>query len=401
MRALMIFVVAVVFACSAFAAGTTDIDESKLSPEAKALKAKYDEALKKLQDDFAAELAALQARVDKVEKTSAAPAKKNWYDNILINGYMQMRYWARDYKSTNKELDDFGIRRFYMNVIATHEKGQIVATYAGAGSDFREGANADWENLFIDYRPKPEFNIRAGLAPNFFGLDACESSAPRLPPERALVAEGNTTLDLVGLYAYGPSDLGLWLMYDKRPKPHLTTPIPNNPGLRVDFTVHNGQYEKTDKNNNKNVGLDVEYFTNWGQFGASWLDGKYTRTLTGGSTVTEPRKAFGLNFRAYPNMLVKGWGFQGEWIDGEWLGTDRDGWYGQASYHFKSHPGVAYTRYERFDPNDSAAKDDYKGLHLGYKYNLTPQDQLTLEYCDGEVGDKTADDLIMQYQRSY
>ena len=402
MKALVPLVVLLVCLCSAvLAADLPEIDESKLSPEAKALKARYDAAIKQLQEQFAAELKALSERVDKVSQP-AAPAKKPWYDNILINGYFQARFWAREYDTTTNERDDFGIRRFYMNVIGTNPKGQFVATYCGTGPDFRENAVTRWENMFVEYWPNKELSVRAGLCPTFFGLDDAESSSWRLTPERAMVLEGSPTLGLVGLYPTGPSDMGVWVIYDDRPKPRQGKPGPHNPGWRLDFTVHNGQFEKTDKDNYKNIGLDAEYFFDWGQAGASWLNGKFTRTPTGAaSPVTEDRKAFGLNFRVFPNTLVKNWGFQGEWVDGKWYGTDRRGWYGQASYHFPGSPNIAYTRYEEFDPNRAAANDRYEAWHVGYKYYLTPQDELTVEYTDGTLAHKDTNDLILQYQRAF
>jgi len=111
------------------------------------------------------------------------------------------------------------------------------------------------------------------------------------------------------------------------------------------------------------------------------------------------RDAFGLNVRVLPNGALGQWGFQAEWLDGEWMGTDRDGWYGQASYSFADHPGRAYARYEEFDPDADTADDEYEALHLGYIYNITPLDQVTLEYTLGECATMDADDIIVQYQR--
>jgi hypothetical protein len=405
MKALVTFAALLVLALGvAHAADPMDIDESKLSPEGRALKAKYEAAMQKMQADFMAELGKLTGRVEQVEKKTAPPAKKPWYDSIAINGYAQARYWARKYDSTAAEMDDFGIRRYYMNVIGTHPKGQFVATYCGTGPDFRENAVARWENMFAEYWPNSKISVRAGLCPTFFGLDDSESSAIRLTPERAMGLEGSPTLGLTGLYPSGPSDYGVWLIYDDRATPRGGRPMPKNPGWRVDVSVHNGQLDKTDKNTNKNIAADAEYFFDWGQVGASYLDGMFTRTPAGTPAppaVTETRKAFGLNARVFPGQVIKNVGLQAEWFDGKWYGTDRRGWYGQASYHFPDHPTVLFTRYERFDPNQAATNDDYRGLHLGFKYLLTTQDEITLEFTDGKLGQFTTQDSIVQYQRAF
>lgn len=47
------------------------------------------------------------------------------------------------------------------------------------------------------------------------------------------------------------------------------------------------------------------------------------------------------------------------------------------------------------------ANNEYKAWHLGYKYYITPQDELTVEYTDGKLSGKSTDDLIFQYQRAF
>jgi len=386
MRVLVALSVVAVLIC-----GVTYADEA-LSPEAQALKAKYDAKIKALQEEFAAELAAVNARVDALEKP--APAAKKWYDKAMISGYFQARFHTRNWDSQPSERDEFELRRLYINLISPFDKKTTgVVTWAGVGPTFREGASGTYENIFVDYKPQQNWNIRVGQAPNCFGLDAAESSSVRMPPERALVTEGIPGV-AGGLYAFGPSDRGVWVSWDGRPSSNN-----KKTGLRATASVHNGQFQDTDKNNDKNVSVDVDYFTDWGRFGAGWLDGEYTRTVND-APVTQPRRAVGVNFRVDPNTLVEKMGFQGEYIDGEWLGAETDGWYVQGSYHFDNHPGTAYLRFEQFDPNTAVANNDFEILHLGYIYNVTPVDKITVEYGYGEQGDADLDDLIVQYQRS-
>ena len=402
MKVLLAVLVMLAFALGVACAGPGD--DSGLSPEAKALKEKYDASIKALSDQFQKDLAALSAGTYKpgAPPAPAAPPKKSWADSLMINGYFQTRFEGRQYDGIANERDEFTLRRLYMNVISPVDNTTTaVVTYAGVGPLFREGGGGSFENIFVDYKPVPTWTIRMGQAPNWFGLDAAESSSIRIPPERALVTEGNTVLGLSGLYAFGPSDRGLWVTWDGRP----LSPDKKQ-GLRVTGSVHNGQFQDTDKNNNKNVSLDAEYFTKWGQFGASWLDGMYTNARVT-PTATQDRSAFGLNLRLFPGVAVPNWGFQAEWLDGTWLGTDRTGWYAQASYHFPDKQNIAYTRYEEFNPNKNAVNDTYNGLHLGVKHSITPMDDVTLEYVLGNVGrgsaggDFKADDLFVQYQRKF
>ncbi len=391
-----------------------DLDDSSLSPEAKALKARYDAEVKALTAKFMRDLQALSQGAYKPE----APAQKPWYENVKVSGYGQMRYWNRRYDSqpaSVPERSDFGIRRFYMNVNATGEHGQFVALFCGTGSDFRNSTETRWESLFGEYWPDKEWSLRMGLVPTLWGLDDSETSAIRLTPDRAMALEGSPWLGLTGLYAIGPSDYGLWAIYDNRAKPRLTVPTPDNPGWRLAASVCNGQYYMTDPNVNKNVGLDATYFTDWGQVGANWLNGQYTTAAAGSPTGN--RRAFGLNARLIP---APHWGAQAEWVTGSWpnipmgLGsTRREGGYGQANYSFDPAPGLpftpltgrnrqtAYVRWEWFDPDSSTPGNEYQGLHVGYRYRLTPNDDLTLEGVKGKIGPARNDDLMFQYQRTF
>ena len=145
------------------------------------LKAKYEAKILELQKQFEAELAAVAAG-QPVEKP--APAKPKWYDNIIINGYFQARYHAREYDAVpasvspgfvanpnlKAEQDDFELRRLYINAIAPfNNKTQAVVTWAGVGPNFRTGnalsSETDWANIFVDYMPNKEWTFRIGQAP--------------------------------------------------------------------------------------------------------------------------------------------------------------------------------------------------------------------------------------------
>ncbi len=118
-------------------------------------------------------------------------------------------------------------------------------------------SETDWANIFVDYRPAPEWTIRMGQAPNYFGIDGSEGSSGRLTPERFAASEGLPALGLKGLYFAGPWDRGVWIVNDQRAVTEDKT------GLRTAFSVHNGNFRNQDDDNHKNISLDLEYFTQW------------------------------------------------------------------------------------------------------------------------------------------
>lgn len=400
------------------AQGVPDVDESKLSPEAKALKAKYDAQLQKLQADFTRELTELKARVDKVEGKPAAPAKKAWYDTMTVKGYVQARYQARQYDSNLAAVDEFMFRRLYLALVAPlSNKSKAVVMWEGAGPTMNSGAYSTWADLYADYNVTPNWTIRMGQGPTFFGLDDHEGSSVRPTPERAVAFEGNSNLKIRGICYLGPWDRGAWAIYDTRPKPTAE-------GWRAVLGCINGQFREPDVSSGKTWTADVEYYGDWGQAGVSWIDGKHTSTMAGSPApkFSDDRKAWGLNVRVNPKV---NWGFQAEYINGTWASistatkaTDTKGYYGQLSYAFDNSGEplpdalmfgkmrqMGYVRYERFDPgNDGTSNPDfavYKGIHVGYKYRLTNLDDVTLEFNKGKLGDKKADDLVFQYQHQF
>lgn len=371
------------------------------------LKAKYEAKILELQKQFEAELAAVAAG-QPVEKP--APAKPKWYDNIIINGYFQARYHAREYDAVpasvspgfvanpnlKAEQDDFELRRLYINAIAPfNNKTQAVVTWAGVGPNFRSGnalsSETDWANIFVDYMPNKEWTFRIGQAPTWFGIDTCESSSCRFTPERWAASEGVPEVGLRGLWFGGPWDRGVYAINDQRYK------SPDKTGFRTSLSITNGNFRSQDDDSHKDIAVDTTYFAKWGQIGAGWLDGQFAG---------DDRDAIGFNFRILPGAFCDDHlGFQGEWLDGRWDATgsgmahDLDGFYLQGSWHFDDHPGTAYLRYEEFDPNKDQNGDEFDALHIGYIYDLTKMDKITVEYSMGELGNYDHNDFILQYQR--
>ena len=98
------------------------------------------------------------------------------------------------------------------------------------------------------------------------------------------------------------------------------------------------------------------------------------------------REALGAYVRLFPNP----WGLQAEWADGKMLGADRDGYYVQGVYAFADHPGTLFARWEEMSidssmaPAQSSSSNDYEALHVGYAYQLDPNNEITVQWTDAE-----------------
>jgi len=282
----------------------------------------------------------------------------SWYDRISINGYASTRY------DTGEALQDgFNFRHLYLNVVGNvndRTMGVITLSRVGPGDP-----NIDLYIAMVDYRINDEWNVQLGQVPTWFGLEAWEGSSVRIPLERALILEGGP-----GFYYQGASDRGVWL----RRKQIENTPM-------IVLGVCNGEYRARDQNTNKTISADVKWNYDWGQCGASWMDGKL------GPDATEtPREAVG----AYVRLFPQPWGLQAEWADGKLLGAERDGYYVQGTYAFPDHPGKLFARWEEMSieaplsPGPGTSFSDYEALHFGYEYQLDESNEITVQWSDAE-----------------
>jgi len=373
-----------------------EIDDSKLSPEAKALKERYDKKIEELQSQFKKEMDALSARVDEQESKAApaAGASTKWYDNLTINGYLQARYRHFDYDEgrwpivNNQQLrDQFYIPRLYVNFISKlNNKTTAVLTLQRGAIPRTDGSNsnADWANVFAEYNFDNVWSARIGQAQHNFGIDMRESSADRLPVERAAFATGGGGVR--GTFA-DAWDRGLW----------ITRKSQGTWEPEVILGMFNSEWRNPATDADMGFSVDARWNYGWGFAGLSWVDSAVWDNNNG----TQPRQLFGLHARytGIPN-----WRFQGEWITGKngavgGVEQDTDGWYLQAAYEVPTMPGIVFARYEEYDAGQ--ATDDYQALHLGYRHNLTKLDELTVQYTDADLGNDGANEAVFQYQRRF
>lgn len=286
-----------------------------------------------------------------------------WYDRICISGYFRVRYMDTD---TASEFDQFDLRDLYLTFqgdIDSRSRGIITFSRVGPGDP-----NIDVYNLFVDYRFDDQYRMQAGQVPTWFGLEAWEGSSVRLAFERAKILEAGT-----GFWWQGASDRGVW--FRRMPTAGMSCePL-------IVLGVWNGQFRADDLNDDKNFSVDLKWDKPWGQFGASWFDG----TFVDGQGVETDRSAWDGYVRVRPNTIAGPVGLQFEYTDGELLGADRDGWYGQAIYDFGDTKNTAYLRYEEFNATvDPANMADFDGWTLGVSHRVYDSSRLTVEYRDGD-----------------
>ncbi len=392
MKKVATLVVLLVFAASlgiTQAMAADEIDESKLSPEAKALKERYDKKIEELQGQFQKEMEDLCSRMDEYEGKSGAEVAGKWYDNITINGYFQARYRHFDYDENrwpivnNQQLrDQFYIPRLYVNFISQlNNKTKAVLTVQRGGAT---NASADWANVFVEYNFDDIWSARFGQAQHYFGIDMAESSSARLPMERAGFATGGAGLR--GAFA-DAWDRGIWVT-----RKGCSKAEPD-----VILGLFNGEWRNVAADGSVGYSVDARWNFDWGFAGVSWVDSHIWDAVNG----TQPREMFGLHARY---LGIPRWRFQGEWVTGT-VGTvggqnqDADGWYLQAAHEIPSMPGIVFARYDEWDAGQ--ATSDYQALHLGYRHQLTSLDELTLQLTDADLGGASANEAMFQYQRRF
>lgn len=316
-----------------------------------------------------------------------------WYDRICMSGFFRIQYLDTDAPGAH---DNFDVRDLYLTF-----QGDIDARSRGIITFARVGPNdpdVTIYNLFVDYSMSDQYKVQIGQVPTWFGLEAWEGSSVRLPFERAKILEG--TAAGFGMWWQGASDRGVW--FRRMPTPGSSC----EPMLIAG--VSNGQFRSDDENDDKNIDAHLKWMKDWGQFGLSWMDGTYVD----GQSVETERSMWDAYVRLHPNTVVGPIGLQFEYADGELLGADRDGWYGQAVYDFGNTKDRAYLRYEEFNADvDAANMAEFTGWTVGWAHQVYDSSQITLEWrqgdwdrmgtVDGQTGSNDEDWIGAQWQYSF
>ena len=330
-----------------------------------------------------------------------APGKKPWTENIRFTGYSHFRYIWRDNAGSSRSGSEFYWRRMYINLIGKlNPRTTAVVTWAriGEGQEFSAETDADWAVAMVDYRISPDLTFRFGQAPDWFGLETAQSSADRVALDRAAVLEGGRRRPY-GMYFQGPWDRGAWIY--TRPA-HGWCP-------QAIAGIFNGQFRNRDADNGKVITIDLKWVRPQWQFGASWLDGKfvgpsYATGVPVGSAVSTGRRAWLGYARWQPSPA---WAVQGEYLKGQLLGNDIDGWYAQLEQHhtLAGRPGTGFVKFEGYDsgqlPHAGATDDQLNVLHVGYAYQLDANNELTAQWSDVDWGGDDLDETSVQWQFAF
>ncbi len=299
----------------------------------------------------------------------------SWADRVSLSGYFQTRYVDTDQSNL---YDTFDLTRLYVTIkgdVDDHTTGIItfarvgpdVMPLSGGGeggavavADPTHGYNIDLYNCFLDYRVGDSYAVQAGQVPTWFGLEGWEGSSVRLPFERAKIIQAGP-----GFFFKGAPDRGVWI----RRNPQNDEPL-------VVLGISNGQFRNNDLDDDKNIDVHVKFDRDWGQFGASWLDG----TLVTDGNASD-RNALGAYVRMFPQPL----GFQVEWADGELLGADRDGFYLQGMYACQDARNTVFARYEEYNADvDASNNASYDGYTIGVAHKVYDSGQITVQYTNGD-----------------
>lgn len=294
---------------------------------------------------------------------------ESWADRVSVQGYFHGRYDFGDTCRSGQPVDDsFNFRRMFLTLIASpndQTTGIITLARCGPGDP-----NIDLYHAYVDYKLSDDWNVQVGQVGTWFGLEGWESSSARLPLERALVTEGGP-----GFYFAGASDRGVW--FRRNPDPAK----PSEP--LVVLGVCNGEFRAADTNSNKTLSVDLKWKRDWGLYGASWMNGKFTGSAAG--AVETNRSAWD----AYVRVLPAPWGAEAEYASGELMGCDIDGYYVQGMYAFPDVDGTLFARWEEFSRDSCAAAAaypaaDYEAWLIGYSHRLDESNELTIQWTDGE-----------------
>lgn len=313
-----------------------------------------------------------------------ACAQDSWADSLSINGYFQARYEGNDAVE-----DEFHVRRMFTNMVGDlSEDSTAVLTFARF-DNYQPPFEDDIiiYNMFVDYQLNEQWSTRFGLVPTTFGYEAWQTSQHRIALERARILQGDPGVPTkCGFYFGGASDRGLWVKRSGE-----------NAEPDAYFHVANGQFRKSDANSNKNIGVDLKWQRDWGQFGVSWLDGKYTDS-SGNEAAREALDGYVLFDAGCVDI-------QAEYADGELLGDDRDGWYAQVSKQMDDKDLTPYLKYEEFNSTTASGNcnADYSAIRLGAAYQVDEANELTLEIYDSEdtASDKEIGGFGLSWQASY
>jgi hypothetical protein len=229
------------------------------------------------------------------------------------------------------------------------------------------------------------WRIRAGQTKVPIMLEVLESSSVRLSPERTAVARASFP---------GERDVGVML--------HGSPQSLN--GASLDVGIVNGQGRNaSDANNHKDWFARLSVPLGSGTGYAGYYQGELT---SGGMTADKQRSALGAEVPLGAARL------RAEYVQGENLGLDMDGWYGQIACTPGHGPDTFFVRYDEYDEDSDTPGTEFDRTTVGWERKLDKKTRVTVAYeaRDADAGftnvasdSQTGDDdvLTLQFQVKY
>lgn len=303
---------------------------------------------------------------------------------VQFSGWSQVRYnvWDDDLATDPRPFD---LRRARLTLqtpakAPTSFRLQVEV----AGFDDPGGSAIEWKDYYVQQRFGPELRATVGFTSSTFGIEVPASNSKLLPFERSQAA--------LKLFP-GEREIGAYLHW----KPAATS----LPQLSVGYTGGMSKWHEASSSGDKDHGTEAWVAqAQWalprkGMAGVSYRSADRTRTVS--AVDTEYRDdLWGLHLRY---NAPQHWALQAEYFDGEDLGVDVNGYYGQAEYALG---GVPATVFYRYDVYDSGAAHDYNRHTGGVVWTCSKTDQVTLQaeaYDDSKGASFT--NYGVQYQRTY
>jgi hypothetical protein len=305
--------------------------------------------------------------------------------DLKFSGYAQYRYNAWD-SDLAKKPDTLDLRRMRLTLQGPATSSTTLKLQIEVAGFDDPGANTaiEWKDWYLAQRLSRQLSATLGFTSASFGLEVPTSNANLLPLERSQAA--------LTLFP-GEREIGAYL--------HWTPAGARRPQVSVGYTGGMKKWWEADKSGNEDQdtrATDVRMqwpLSRKGVVGASYRKANRTRKIAGVERQSDDG-LFGLHTRL---VLPRHWALQGEVYDGQDLGVDVRGWYGQTEYAFA---GTPVTAYYRFDEYDSGGASDYRRHTAGVAWARTKTEQTTLQgetYEDGKGGSFV--NYALQYQVSY
>lgn len=293
---------------------------------------------------------------------------------MTVSGYTQARY--NFYDDSMYKADEFDLRRVRLKAKGPINDQGTVATVQIDLSKLDETGSGKigLKDATVEHPLSDEWHVRFGYSSVLFGFEVPYSSSSRLPLERSRVARK---------FFPGERDTGAYFIRQSQDT--------GEPEFVVAYS--DGLADWEDDEQNAAVARLQWPLAESGVAGFSYLTANRTR-----GDQEYDQNVWGAHVRC---NALRGLAVQAEYYDGELLGVDADGWYGQIEYAFPESELIGYYRYDVYD-DGNPSHDEYARSTLGLMYQVDPKQRVTFQWegLEDESG-ADADNFAFQWQFKY